>query len=99
MTVTFVCVVLPPASVLATVMVLPETEATVPLTPGLSAGPTDDGAGDVPGEPAAGGVSGGHLPPTAGLITTDCAVIAPPAGAACGAGRTSTQLPVVTSVS
>ncbi len=96
MTVTFVCVVLPPASVLLTVKVLPETEATVPLTPGFSAGAADDGAdGGVLAEPAAGSVGCGHLPPTAGLITTDCAVIALPAGAP----SMSTQLPVVTSVS
>ena len=43
--------------------------------------------------------SGGHLPATAGLISTDSAVIGPPGGALCGAGLTAMQLPGFTSVS
>jgi len=51
------------------------------------------------GEADAGSSGGGHLPPSAGLSITDCAVIAPPAGAVSGLASTSTQLPGVTSLS
>ncbi|MDT7767890.1 MAG: hypothetical protein QOI30_886 [Mycobacterium sp.] len=48
-------------------------------------------------EPGVGCSGGGHLPPTAGLIVTACAVIAPPGGELFGLASTSTQLPAVTS--
>src|SRR5271165_3632152 len=83
MTVTVVCVALPVGSMLLTAMVLPVTESTMPLTPRLPAGLS----------------GGGHLPPSDGLISTDSAVAAPPSGALCAAGLTSTQLPGFTSVS
>jgi len=51
----------------------------------------------VPAEPGFGCSGGGHVPPTAGLIVTACAVIAPPGGALFGPASTSTQLPAVTS--
>lgn len=51
----------------------------------------------MPAEPGVGGSGGGHLPPTAGLIVTACAVIAPPGGALFGLASTSMQLPAVTS--
>jgi hypothetical protein len=66
-----------------TAKVLPVTESMMPLTLGPSAGPT----------------GGGHCPPSEGLISTDSAVIAPPGGALCAAGLTSTQLPGFTSLS
>ena len=64
LTVTAVCVALPLASVLVTLMVLPATEATAPWT-------ADRFAGAVVGEPE----GAGHLPSTAGLTRTDAAVI------------------------
>ncbi|HZE14971.1 MAG TPA: hypothetical protein VE197_04265, partial [Mycobacterium sp.] len=84
-------------SVLATAMVLPETESTLPLTPGFPAGAEDGGDGAAPAGPGADSGGGGHLPSTAGVISTDCAVGAPPSEA--WPGSTLTQLPVVTSLS
>src|SRR5690348_517804 len=83
MTVTVPCVVLPVGSVLSTAIVLSVTLVTRPET----------GAGD----PGAGGSGGAHLPASAGKISTDSAVIAPPGEAPCGAGLTSTQVPGFTS--
>ena len=104
-TVTAVCDVLPSASVLVTLMVLPATEATAPWTPGRFAGAVvgepegpPEGAGAVE-PPGMDSLPGGHMPSTAGLTRTDVAVIGwlpcdPPR-----VGRTLTQLPAVTSVS
>src|ERR1700756_4222709 len=84
---------LPPlASVPFTVMVLPATEATVPLTMRCFAAPPEGGA-------PAGCLGSAHWLLTAGLIRTNCAVIAPPVSALSRVGRTATQLPAVTSVS
>src|ERR1700744_2992756 len=83
---------LPAASVPLTVMVLPATEATVPLTKRCFAAPPEGGA-------PAGCLGPAHWPLTAGVIRTTCAVIAPPVSALSRVGCTATQLPAVTSVS
>ena len=86
-TVTLDCELLPSASVALMVTVLPATEATVPLTARCFA------------FAPAGCLGSWHLPSTAGLTRTNCAVIAPPLSALSRVGCTATQLPVVTSVS
>lgn len=94
-TVTGVCVVLPPASVTVTLMVVPATEATTPWTIRFAGFGVPEGAGVLEGAVSLPCV---HLPSTAGLIRTDPAVIAwSPCDSPC-VGRTLTQLPAVTSV-
>jgi hypothetical protein len=69
------------ASVPVTLMVLPDTEATEPVTddlrPGGGVDGPDDGVGVLEGgvELGAGSLPSGHLPLTAGLMRTDAAVI------------------------
>lgn len=97
-TVTVVWVVLPLGSVPVTLMVLPETEATEPVTRAGLAGACDggsDGAGllDPPG---VGWCGFGQAPLTDWLILTDAAVTGWP-GAEPSVGLTLTQLPGVTS--
>jgi hypothetical protein len=87
-------------SVPLTVMLLPATDATVPLI----RVPLPDGADGAPEgagllEPAGGSLSCGHLPSTAGLTRTDDAVMDCPPWDSPRAGRTLMQLPAVTSVS
>ena len=79
-TVTAVCEGLPFASVLVTLMVLPETEATVPATSGFFPDGVDGlGVGDgldgaVVVESGADCLPAGHLPSTAWLTRTVAAV-------------------------
>jgi len=98
-TVTAVCVVLPLASVPATVMVLPVTEATEPRSGfGLAgAGVGDPGGGVLVVEPWLDGLPGGQVPLTEGLTRTDAAVVGWPPWISL-VGRTVTQLPEVTSL-
>src|SRR5947209_2063192 len=98
-TVTGVCWVLPLASVVVTVMVLPVTEATAPRTGCACAGAVvgePEGAGLLEPGPAALGC--GQVPLTEGLTRTAAAVTGCP-WAAWLVGRTVPQLPVGTSVS
>jgi len=100
LTVTAVCAVLPLASVLVMLMVLPATEATVPCIADRFAG-EPDGAGVVePGpEPGAPALACGHLPSAAARTRTVAAVTGWPPWDSSWPGCTVTQLPVVTSVS
>ncbi|HUE35198.1 MAG TPA: hypothetical protein VMQ38_20530 [Mycobacterium sp.] len=98
-TVTGVCVVLPLASVPATVMVLPVTEATEPrIGFGLAGAGVGEPGGGVLVEPCPDCLAGGQLPLTEGLTRTDSAVTgcAPWTSVV---GRTVMQLPGVTSLS
>jgi hypothetical protein len=98
-TVTGVCVVLPLASVLVTLMVLPATETTAPRTPDRFAGAVVGAPeGGVVVEPGADSLPCGHVPSTAGLTRTDAAVTGWPPWDSSWLGRTLTQLPTVTSV-
>ena len=103
-TVTCVCFVLPLASVPATVMVLPVTDATEPRNgfglPG--AGPGEPGGepdgGGLVLEPCPASLPGGQVPLTEGLSRTDAAVTGCEPWISC-VGRTVMQVPEVTSLS
>lgn len=99
-TVTVVWLVLPLGSVLVTLMVLPDTDATEPRTQAGLAGAGDGGSdGGVVVEPPGAFCGGfGQAPLTDSLIFTDAAVTGcPGAGGGPSAGFTLTQLPGVTS--
>jgi hypothetical protein len=97
-TVTAVCVVLPLASVPATVMVLPVTEATEPRSGFGLAGAGEPGGGVLVVEPCPDCLAGGQVPLTEGLSRTDAAVAGCPPWIS-WVGRTVIQLPEVTSLS
>ena len=102
-TTTAVCVVLPLASVPATLMVFPLTEATEPRTgAGMGGAGVGDpeGAGALEPGPEAGpdSLGFGQVPLTDGLTRTDAAVTGCPLWAS-RVGRTVMQLPEVTSLS
>jgi hypothetical protein len=100
-TVTAVWVVLPLASVPATLMLFPVTEATEPRTGAGMGGVGDpEGAGELEPGPEAGpdSLGFGQVPLTDGVTRTDAAVTGCPPWAS-RVGRTVMQLPEVTSLS